>query len=124
MCLCGLRTCVPVFLCVDVQGPNGGVAKFDGEAFVSSCMKFSGMLSLGWTTGPGDGGYTNAHVHAMHQLVDRHHLDDVTFPVRADLCANSWHELERLLSGKRTLTLWGKADAALRQWIATLPPHL
>lgn len=106
-----------------LQGNSPYISKFNAPGFVALCRKYypQGILSVDWTTTANPNKpYLAQNIDDMLPLVDS--LDEVTFPVRAQLVPNSWHELQRLLAAKPnyTLTIWGgEPGDELRNWIRT-----
>jgi Uncharacterized conserved protein (DUF2181) len=104
-----------------LQGNGGSISKFNAPGFIALCKQYypQGILSVDWTTAA-DKSYTAQNIDEMLALVND--LDEVTFPVRAQLVPNSWQELQRLLAAKPdyTLTIWGgEPSDELRGWIQT-----
>lgn len=91
------------------------------EPFIEQCRALypQGILSLGWRTQRKRGlVYSAENVQAMINITQD--LDTVTYPVRATMLHNSWHNVQRLLRADgRTLTIWntGLLTDRGRQWI-------
>ncbi|HEY1064281.1 MAG TPA: DUF2181 domain-containing protein [Candidatus Saccharimonadales bacterium] len=91
------------------------------ERFIEQCQSLypQGILSLGWRTRRTRGlVYSAENVQEMIALT--RDLETVTYPVRATMLHNSWHNVRRLLVAEgRTLTVWntGPLHERGREWV-------
>lgn len=108
----------PLWLNADIlPGPiNSKVKPVNPDRFLSGAKKFQrSNLSIGWTTLYGqtnsNGSYTDAHIDEMLHIVGTKGIgiqQDITFPVRAGLAAQSSKTILRLTDKLKdsTLTIW------------------
>ncbi|XP_072462373.1 protein FAM151B isoform X4 [Notamacropus eugenii] len=109
----------PVWINADIlPGPSGKNSELDAEKFLDTVTSFfpDVTLSLGWTTGwyPNqlNEGYSWTMVKDMEHICNKL-SQPVTFPVRAALVKQSYHQLLWLVqqSNRYSLTIWtGKDD--------------
>lgn len=120
-----------------ITGPGGKRSRFDPTGFANSvASRFPrATLSLGWTV---DGSKVCSYTAEMIDqmicvLATLHHqrgckAAHVTFPVSAGHAHGSQEQMARILSlaqmhtDRATLTFWGDASPAVRQWIGSLDP--
>lgn len=114
----------PVLLNAGIlRGNSPYISKFNAPGFIALCKKYypQGILSVDWTmTADPNKPFLPQNIDEMLALVVD--VDEMTFPVRAQLVPNSWPELQRLLAAKPdyTLTIWGgEPNDELRNWIRT-----
>nr|CAH7763598.1 unnamed protein product [Callosobruchus chinensis] len=109
------KNAFPLWINADIlPGPiNSTVKPVHANKFFELAKKLPNVvLSLGWTThyGPGMvGKYRDSDIETMLHVINSNDiLNEITFPVRAGLAAESLDELLRLLKVVKnsTLTLW------------------
>ncbi|CAH1972809.1 unnamed protein product [Acanthoscelides obtectus] len=105
----------PLWINADIlPGPiNSTHEPLNAHRFLELAKKLPNVvLSVGWTTNYGPsmfGKYKDTDIESMlHVIKTNNILNEITFPVRAGLAAESLDELQRLLHTvkKSTLTLW------------------
>nr|CAI5833248.1 unnamed protein product [Callosobruchus analis] len=109
------KNAFPLWINADIlPGPiNSTVKPVHASRFFELVKKLPNVvLSLGWTThyGPGMvGKYKDSDIETMLHVINSNNvLNEISFPVRAGLAAESLDELLRLLNAVKhsTLTLW------------------
>ncbi|MGH2510076.1 MAG: FAM151A/B family protein [Ktedonobacteraceae bacterium] len=100
----------PVLLNANVlQGMGGWPPKLQASEFLAWCKDLypQGILSIDWTMGYYSTNYSRENVEEMLKLCCDHHLQQVTFPVRATYLPASWAHVARLLQVEGySLTVW------------------
>lgn len=105
----------PIWLNADiVSGPiNATTVPVDAAQFLSGASEFNNsVLSIGWTTEFGanlTGSYTASQISSMTTAITQNNVtQNITFPVRAGLAAESLSEITSLLTNVTgsTLTIW------------------
>lgn len=106
----------PLWLNADIlAGPvNASTLPVDPEKFLKGAEKFAdSVLSIGWTTQYGisnyPASYTEEQITGMLEVVKNNHVkQNVTYPVRAGIAAESFELMKRLVeeTGNSTLTVW------------------
>ena len=116
----------PVLLNADIlQGIDAPTPAIQADVFLEECASLypQGFLSIGWTTGRSPlGMYTSENVDEMLELCQKHHLQQVTFPLRASYLPRSWENVTRLLQPEGySLTIWegGSLSPELANWLRT-----
>lgn len=114
----------PVWINADIlPGPvnNTNTIPVDADVFLQSCKDFTNaVLSIGWTTRWGkdfkEGSYEQSHIETMTSTVRNNSVkNDITFPIRAGIAANSKLELQNLYldlnkTNDVTMTVWSSQD--------------
>lgn len=114
----------PVWINADIlAGPvdNTQTKPVDADVFLQGCKTFkNAVLSIGWTTRWGsnfsEGHYTIKQIYQMASAIDRNQVtQEITFPVRAGIAADSQAELQSLYravtkSNVVTLTVWSSKN--------------
>lgn len=105
----------PIWLNADIlSGPiNATTVPVDAAQFLSGASEFNNtVLSIGWTTNFGTnltGSYTSDQINSMTTVIAQNNVtQNITFPVRAGLAAESLSQITRLLANvtDSTLTIW------------------
>lgn len=114
----------PLWLNADIlSGPlnNTVTIPVNANRFLNTSRQFpKSLLSIGWTTTWGEnfknGSYTEAQINLMIQTIKTNNItNDITFPVRAGIAAQSLPQLENLLktfntTNNATLTIWSSVN--------------
>ena len=107
------RLVFPVWLNADILRGPGGKDPVSAEIFLQLCSRYlpSATLSTGFTTGSGEGEYSEEMMEELYQTMTNSGLTaPVTIPLRAALAARSGQEiLSYLARVEHTITLWGGA---------------
>ncbi|KAJ8931197.1 hypothetical protein NQ314_015920 [Rhamnusium bicolor] len=105
----------PLWINADIlPGPiNATTVPVDAAQFFANARQFNNtVLSVGWTTNFGSnltGSYTTDHINSMLSVIRQNNVtQNITFPVRAGLAAESAPQMKTLLTNVTgsTLTLW------------------
>lgn len=109
--LCAYDLQRPVLLNADIlQGIDAPSPAIQADEFLQQCAHLypRGILSIGWTTVSDPlAMYTSENVAEMLAVCQKHHLQHVTFPVRATYLPRSWENVTRLLQPDGySLTIW------------------
>lgn len=110
----------PVWINADIlSGPvnNTETLPVDANVVLQSAKKFpNAVLSIGWTTRWGknfkEGKYEELHIDEMTSVIRNNSVvNDITFPIRAGIAANSKLELQNLYldlnrTNNVTMTVW------------------
>lgn len=113
----------PVWINADIlSGPvnNTNTIPVNPDVFLQGCKNFSNaVLSIGWTTRWGkdfkEGKYEQTHVDSMTSVIRNNSVEqEITFPIRAGIAANSKLELQNLYldlnkTNNVTMTVWSSA---------------
>ncbi|XP_063701580.1 protein FAM151B [Culicoides brevitarsis] len=113
----------PVWINADIlSGPvnNTETRPVDADIFLQACKNFTNaVLSIGWTTRWGkdfrDGTYETDQIDTMTSVIRNNSVpNDITFPIRAGIAANSKLELQNLYldlnrTNNVTMTVWSSA---------------
>lgn len=98
-----------------LPGPvNATTVPVDAKRFLSGTKKFkNSILSIGWTTKYGllspASSYTNEQIQEMLDTIKENHVtQNITFPVRAGIAAESLDGMKKLIDNtvNSTLTIW------------------
>uniref|UniRef100_V5I8P8 Menorin-like domain-containing protein n=1 Tax=Anoplophora glabripennis TaxID=217634 RepID=V5I8P8_ANOGL len=105
----------PIWLNADIlEGPiNATTVPVNADQFLQGASEFNNtVLSIGWTTNFGanmTGNYTTAQISSMTTVIRQNNVtQNITFPVRAGLAAESLSVMSALITNVTgsTLTLW------------------
>lgn len=106
----------PVLLNANIlQGLGGWPPQIEATKFLAWCADLypQGILSIDWTMGYYSTAYSRENIEEMLQLCREHHLQQVTFPVRAKYLPASWEHVAHLLQVEGySLTIWDNGPLA------------
>ncbi|CAH1163958.1 unnamed protein product [Phaedon cochleariae] len=108
----------PLWINADIlRGPTNATADpVNADQFLSISQQFNNtVLSIGWTTRFTNisTGYSDTNIEDMNNTITKNNVtNEITFPVRAALAANSLPQMKKLLNAVNgsTLTIWSSDE--------------